>query len=126
MSLVSFYDARSGLRIEWSCDDGRNDDTPEVGRRKSAHAETEQLKRLTTFWGLVSAYWLSERWREAWLLTGVVLAITLVLSKAAVWAATASAAFIASLADFHNSHVPEPALAILLPALSFFGISMAR
>jgi ABC-type uncharacterized transport system fused permease/ATPase subunit len=84
------------------------------------------LKRLTTFWGLVSAYWLSERWREAWLLTGVVLAITLLLSKAAVWAATASADFIASLADFHNPQVAEPAQAILLAALAFFGISMAR
>ena len=84
------------------------------------------MKRLTTFWGLVSAYWLSERWREAWLLSAVVLGITLLLSKAAVWAATASADFIASLADFHNPQVDQPAQAILLSAVAYFGIALSR
>ena len=37
------------------------------------------MKRLTTFWGLVSAYWLSERWREAWLLSAVYMAAQLIV-----------------------------------------------
>ena len=84
------------------------------------------MNRLTTFWGLVSAYWLSERWREAWLLSGIVLAITLLLSKATVWAATASADFIASLAEFHQPGVVNPGSAILLAALAYFGIAFSR
>jgi vitamin B12/bleomycin/antimicrobial peptide transport system ATP-binding/permease protein len=84
------------------------------------------LKRLTGFWGLVSAYWLSERWREAWALSVVVLAITLILSKAAVWTATASADFIASLAEFHRPDVADPGRVVLLSAIAFFGISFSR
>ena len=84
------------------------------------------MKRCTTFWGLVSAYWVSDRWREAWSLTVVVLAITLLISKAAVWAAEASADFIASLADFHRPGAVDPARVILLSALAYFGIALAR
>ena len=75
------------------------------------------MKRLTTFWGLVSAYWLSERWREAWTPAAVVLAITSLLSKAAVWTATASADFIASLAEIPPLRTsPIPAASSCSPA----------
>ncbi|MFT3973242.1 MAG: ATP-binding cassette domain-containing protein [Amaricoccus sp.] len=84
------------------------------------------MKRCTTFWGLVSAYWMSERWREAWALTAVVLAITLLVSKAAVWTATASADFIASLAEFHRPGAVDPGRVILLSGLAYFGIALAR
>ena len=84
------------------------------------------MKRCTSFWGLVSAYWISDRWREAWGLTVVVLAITLLISKAAVWTATASADFIASLAEFHRPETVDPARVILLSALAYFGISFSR
>ena len=84
------------------------------------------MKRCTTFWGLVSAYWVSDRWREAWTLSVVVLAITALISKAAVWTATASADFIASLAEFHRADTADPARVILLSAMAFFGISFAR
>ncbi|MBB5222261.1 ABC-type uncharacterized transport system fused permease/ATPase subunit [Amaricoccus macauensis] len=84
------------------------------------------MKRCTSFWGLVSAYWFSERWREAWALTTVVLAITLLVSKAAVWTATASADFIASLAEFHRPDAVDPARVILLSGLSYFAIAFSR
>ena len=84
------------------------------------------MKRCTTFWGLVTAYWVSDRWREAWTLTVVVLAITALISKAAVWTATASADFIASLAEFHRADTGEPARVILLSALAYFAISFSR
>lgn len=84
------------------------------------------MRRCTTFWGLVTAYWFSDRWREAWGLTVVVLVVTLLISKAAVWTATASADFIASLAEFHRPGTADPARVILLAALAYFGISVAR
>ena len=84
------------------------------------------LKRFRTFWGLVSAYWVSERWREAWALSLILLAITALLAKAAVWTAMASADFISSLAEFHRHDVAEPGRVILLSALAFFGIFVAR
>ena len=74
----------------------------------------------------MSAYWISDRWREAWSLSVVVLAITLLLSKAAVWTATASADFIASLAEFHRSDAADPARVILLSAMAYVGISISR
>lgn len=85
------------------------------------------MQRLTGFWGLLSAYWLSERWREAWLLTVVIFAITTLLSKASVWVALASADFLASLANFHST-APEadPARIILLAATAYLGIFLAR
>lgn len=84
------------------------------------------MKRFTTFWGLTLAYWVSERWREAWALSVVVLVVTVMLSKAAVWTATASADFIASLAEFHRPDVTEPGRVILLSAIAYFGISASR
>ena len=115
-----------GFRERKRSGDDRLGHTPEGRCGACTFAEARALKRCTTFWGLVSAYWVSDRWREAWLLSSVVLTITLLISKAAVWAATASADFIASLAEFHRPDVAEPARVILLSALAFFGISFAR
>jgi vitamin B12/bleomycin/antimicrobial peptide transport system ATP-binding/permease protein len=84
------------------------------------------LKRLRSFWGLIGAYWLSERWLEAWALSIVVLAITALLSKAGVWVATASADFIGSVAEFHDADVADPAQAVLLAATVYFAIFFSR
>ncbi len=89
--------------------------------------KAEGVRRLTGFWGLLSAYWLSERWREAWLLTAIIVAITTLLSKASVWVAVASADFLASLANFHNAEPGvDPARVILLAAGAYLGIFLAR
>ncbi|HRM75840.1 MAG TPA: hypothetical protein PLI13_14215, partial [Paracoccus sp. (in: a-proteobacteria)] len=84
------------------------------------------MKRFSGFWGLLSAYWLSERWREAWLLTVVIFAITTLLSKASVWVALASADFLASLANFHSSDAVDPVQVVLLAAAAYLGIFVAR
>ena len=102
-------------------DDGTGDPT---ASRDTAATDTpapqgQGLKKLRSFWGLVAAYWISERWREAWALTVVTLAMTALLSKASVWTATASADFIAAIAEFHRPDNADPAGALLLsrPAL---------
>ena len=85
------------------------------------------LDKLTGFWGLVASYWISDRWREAWSLTAIVIAMTTLLSKASVWTATASADFIASLAGFHGPDAgPDPVHVVLTAAALYFAIFFAR
>lgn len=91
-----------------------------------AAAEADGLRKFRTFWGLVAAYWVSARWKEAWALTVVVFAVTTLLSKASVWTATASADFIASLAEFHREDVVDPAGVLLTAAALYLAIYVAR
>lgn len=82
---------------------------------------------LTGFWGLLTAYWVSDRWREAWLLTVLVFGITTLLSKASVWVALASADFLASLANFHSMEAGvDPVRVVMLAAGAYLGIFLAR
>ncbi|MFD1796547.1 hypothetical protein FQV27_13560 [Paracoccus aurantiacus] len=70
---------------------------------------------------------MSERWREAWLLTVLVFGITTLLSKASVWVALASADFLASLTNFHDQQEGvDPAQVVLLAAGAYLGIFLAR
>lgn len=85
------------------------------------------MDRLARFWGLIAAYWLSERWVEAWGLTIAVLAVTTLLSKSSVWAATASGDFLAALAGYHDTDLlGDPAVILFAAALAFLAIHVAR
>ena len=85
------------------------------------------LGRFTDFWKLLRAYWVSDHWKEAWLLTVAIMLLTTLLSKASVWTAMASANFIAALANFHTGELgPRPVEAVLLAALGFCGVYLAR
>jgi ABC-type uncharacterized transport system fused permease/ATPase subunit len=85
------------------------------------------MEGLQTFRGLIAAYWLSARWREAWTLTAAVLVLTTALSKASVWAATASADFIGAIAGYHAPDDGVDSAALLLTsALMFFAIHLGR
>ena len=88
--------------------------------------DDERLGRFTTFRGLVSGYWVSERWKEAWSLTVVVFALTTLLSKASVWTATASADFLAALTGFHRPGVADPAGVLLMAAVVYLAIFISR
>ncbi len=79
------------------------------------------MGRLTGFWGLLSAYWRSERWREAWLLTGIVFVLTTILSKASVWVALASADFMAALVNIQPAGNPSASLSPTDAALAASG-----
>ena len=54
------------------------------------------------FWGLMKAYWLSDRWMEAWALTAVIALFTAAASKTSVWMAEASGELVNSIAFFHD------------------------
>lgn len=85
------------------------------------------MAKLTGFWGLVTAYWLSRRWKEAWLLTIIVFGMTTLLSKASVWTATASADFLAALANLHRPEDgADPAEVLLIAAGAYLGIYLGR
>lgn len=84
------------------------------------------MERLRGFWGLVSGYWLSERWREAWGLTVVVFGMTTLLSKASVWTAMASADFLAALTGFHSSRAPDPGAVLFAAAGAYLAIFVGR
>ena len=85
------------------------------------------MRRLQGFWGLLAAYWVSDRWAEAWALTAAVLALTTVLSKASVWVATASGDFIGALAGYHSPDLGvDPAALLLTSALAFLALHVGR
>lgn len=85
------------------------------------------MEKLSGFWGLLSAYWRSDRWMEAWGLTILVFGITTLLSKASVWVAMSSADFIAALAEFHRPDQGENPLKILVTAGGvFFAVHFGR
>src|SRR5690606_2208207 len=65
------------------------------------------------FWGLMRAYWLSDRWMEAWTLTAVIALFTAASSKTSVWMAEASGDLVNSIALFHDASNTAP-LAYLL------------
>lgn len=52
---------------------------------------------MTTTWGLIKAYWLSERWKEAWALTIAIFLFTAFISKSTVWVAEASGHLMSSI-----------------------------
>ncbi|MFK7763709.1 MAG: ABC transporter ATP-binding protein/permease [Roseobacter sp.] len=83
--------------------------------------------QLTRFWGLISAYWRSERWIEAWSLTVLIFAITTLLSKASVWIAMSSADFITALAEFHAPELGTNPIQVLVSAVGvFFAVHLGR
>lgn len=89
--------------------------------------ETPSVADLRGIWGLIGAYWISERWVEAWSLTVAVFCLTTLLSKASVWAATASADFLADIAGYHSPPAgADPSALLIASAFAFFAIHTGR
>ena len=68
------------------------------------------------FWGLMRAYWVSDRWKEAWALTAVIAILTALSSKAGVWLAEASGELVNSIAYFHAPDNTTPLRSLLTSA----------
>ncbi|PWK76042.1 ABC transporter ATP-binding protein/permease [Aminobacter sp. AP02] len=71
---------------------------------------------MRSFWGLMRAYWFSDRWKEAWGLTLVIALLTALSSKAAVWMAEASGDLVNSIAFFHDPANAAPLASLLTSA----------
>ena len=63
---------------------------------------------MRSFWGLMKAYWISDRWKEAWTLTIVIALLTALSSKASVWFAMASGELVNSIAFLHDAANTRP------------------
>jgi len=62
------------------------------------------------------AYWFSDRWREAWLLTGAIALLTAASSKAGVWLAEATGDLVDAIAYFHRPGNEHPLSSLLTSA----------
>lgn len=74
------------------------------------------VSSMRNFWGLMKAYWWSERWREAWGLTFAIVVLTALSSKASVWMAEASGALVNSIAFFHDAGNATPVASLFSSA----------
>ena len=89
-------------------------------RRRRRGADTSPTRTpvssMRGFWGLMRAYWFSNRWREAWALAAVIALLTALSSKAGVWFAEASGELVNSIAFFHDAANTSPLTTLLTNA----------
>ena len=95
----------SGIQLQHSSQQGKSRSRWQFGGGTVAS--------MTTFWGLMRAYWLSDRWMEAWLLTIAIAALTAAASKASVWMAEASGELLNSIVNIHDPFNQSPLGTIL-------------
>ncbi len=91
------------------------------GSARGGTADTSSVtpvSSMRSFWGLMRAYWCSERYVEAWTLTVVIALFTALASKTSVWMAEASGDLVNSIARFHTPGNDDP-LAYLLGSAGF-------
>lgn len=74
------------------------------------------VSQMTSFWGLMRAYWVSDRWKEAWALTGAIFVFTAFISKTTVWVAEASGSLMNSIVNVKSAPVQNPLVAIAINA----------
>ncbi len=67
---------------------------------------------MTSFWGLMRAYWISDRWKEAWVLTLAIFLMTAFVSKTTVWVAEASGLLMNSIVNVNTAPVQHPLVTI--------------
>ncbi|MCL7998824.1 ABC transporter ATP-binding protein/permease [Brucella sp. 21LCYQ03] len=74
------------------------------------------MSQMMSFWGLMRAYWVSDRWKEAWALTAAIFIFTAFISKTTVWVAEASGHLMNSIVNVKSAPVQNPLMAIALNA----------
>ncbi|GAA5542583.1 inner membrane ABC transporter ATP-binding protein YddA [Brucella sp. NBRC 113783] len=90
-------------------------------KRQSRQASLPQgdksaVASMTSFWGLMRAYWVSDRWREAWALTAAIFLLTAFVSKTTVWVAEASGHLMNSIVNANTAPVQNPLATISINA----------
>lgn len=84
------------------------------------------VSSMRTFWGLMSAYWLSQSWRQAWGLTFAILVLTALSAKANVWFALTSGELVNAIAYFHDPTTPTTLTSLLTTATTLAAIAILR
>src|SRR5215207_1733118 len=98
-----------------------------MGRgRHSKPIPTSPVSSMRNFWGLMSAYWLSGSWRDAWGLTMGILVLTALSAKASVWFAVASGELVSKIAYFHDLTTPTTLTSLLNTAATLAMIAIVK
>lgn len=100
-----------------------------TGRQRNNKKNTSQLTPVSSmrgFWGLMRAYWLSDRWKEAWGMTVAIAVLTAISSKMGVWWAEYSAELVNSIAYFHSPHNAAPLQYLLSAAGMLVLVTFAK
>ncbi|MGU3398917.1 ABC transporter ATP-binding protein/permease [Brucellaceae bacterium D45D] len=84
------------------------------------------MASMTSFWGLMRAYWVSDHWKEAWALTIAIFALTAIVSKTTVWVAEASGLLMNSIVNVNTAPVQHPLFAIAANAGILIVLMLAK
>ncbi|MBC2886380.1 ABC transporter ATP-binding protein/permease [Ochrobactrum sp. CM-21-5] len=88
--------------------------------------ERSAVSNMMSFWGLMRAYWVSDRWKEAWALTLAIFLLTAVVSKTTVWVAEASGHLMNSIVNVNTAPVQNPLLVIAANAGILIVLMLAK
>lgn len=80
------------------------------------------VSSMQTFWGLMWAYWLSPRWREAWGLSAGIVVLTTLSAFASVWFAEASGQLVSDIAFLHRPRGATALQPLLMTAATLVAI----
>ncbi|MCA1409280.1 ABC transporter ATP-binding protein/permease [Ensifer sp. IC3342] len=81
---------------------------------------------MRSFWGLMWAYWFSDRWREAWGLAAIIVVLTALSAMASVWFAEASGELVSAIAFMHHPENPTTLRSLLITAATLAGIVVLK
>ncbi|MCG5481966.1 MAG: ABC transporter ATP-binding protein/permease [Ensifer alkalisoli] len=81
---------------------------------------------MRSFWGLMWAYWFSEKWQEAWGLAAVIVVLTGLSAIASVWFAEASGELVSAIAFLHHPQNPTTLSSILTIAGTLAAIMVLK
>lgn len=81
---------------------------------------------MCSFWGLMRAYWLSDRWQVAWGLTALIVVLTALSAMASVWFAEASGELVNAIAFLHHPQNPTTPASLLASAATLVAIVVLK
>lgn len=90
--------------------------TRQINQQSLQARNSSAVSQMTSFWGLMRAYWVSDRWKEAWGLTIAIFIFTAFISKTTVWVAEASGLLMNSIVNVKSAPVQNPLTAIAMNA----------
>lgn len=88
----------------------------QINQQSLSAGNRTAVSQMTTFWGVMRAYWVSDRWKEAWALTIAIFIFTAFISKTTVWVAEASGLLMNSIVNVKSAPVQDPLMAIAINA----------
>lgn len=93
-----------------------------LSRRSAVQQPETPVSSMRHFSGLMASYWLSQRWREAWGLTSIIILLTALSALASVWFAEMSGQLVSAIALLHRPEDPATLRIILESAATLAAI----